>query len=238
MYYFDPMYFLFVAPAILLALWAQAKVKWAYAMASQILSSSGHTGASAARRVLEHGGIYDVGIEQSSGFLSDHYDPRQRVLRLSPEVYHGRSLASLGIAAHEAGHALQHSHGYAPLAIRNGLVPLASVGSNLSMILIMIGLFLDYFHSLLGWNLLLLGIGLFSVTVFFQVVNLPVEFNASSRARESLLALGLVDSDEDRVVKKVLSAAAMTYVAATITAILTLLYYLFRAGLLGGRRDD
>ena len=154
---------------------------------------------------------------------------------MSPDVYCGRSLASLGIAAHEAGHALQHGHGYAPLALRNGLVPLASTGSYLSMFTIMIGLLMSNTHF--GRSMLLVGIGLFSLTVVFQLVNLPVEFNASSRARESLLAIGLVDRDEDAVVKQVLSAAALTYVAATISAVLTLLYYLYRAGLLGGRRD-
>jgi hypothetical protein len=237
MFYFDPLYFILSAPAMLLALWAQAKVKWAYAAASQVPSRSGYTGAAAARKVMESEGVFDVGIEESHGFLSDHYDPRHKVLRLSPDVYHGRSLASLGIAAHEAGHALQHGHGYAPLAIRNGLVPLASVGGNLSMILIVIGMMLMAGGSVFGRNMLFVGIGLFATTVLFQIVNLPVEFNASSRARQSLLAIGLVDHDEDRVVKKVLSAAAMTYVAATITAILTLLYFLLRAGLLGGRRD-
>lgn len=230
--YWDPMYFLFLAPGIVLALWAQAKVKWAYATASKVLARCGYTGAAAARRVLEDAGIYDVGIEESHGFLSDHYDPRHKVLRLSPDVYRGRSLASLGIAAHEAGHAVQHATGYAPLAVRNGLVPLASVGGNLSMLILMVG----FLFSLL--QLVYVGIGLFSLTVLFQLVNLPVEFNASSRARDSLLALGLVTADEDRTVKRVLSAAALTYVAATITAILTLVYYLFRAGLLGGRRDD
>jgi Zn-dependent membrane protease YugP len=187
---------------------------------------------------MEAGGVFDVGIEESRGFMSDHYDPRHKVLRLSPDVYHGRSLASLGIAAHEAGHALQHGRGYAPLAIRNGIVPLASVGSNLSWIILGIGLSLAYAGSALGQKLVLVGVGLFSVFVLFQVINLPVEFNASTRARESLLAIGLVDGHEDVVVKKVLNAAAMTYVAATISAILTLLYYLFRAGLLGGRRND
>lgn len=232
---FDPMYFLFAAPAILLAIWAQAMVKWAYASASQIPSQSGVTGAAAARRVMESEGVLDVGIEESHGFLSDHYDPRHKVLRLSPDVYHGRSLAALGIAAHEAGHALQHGHGYAPLAIRNGLVPLASTGGTLSSIIIFLGVIMS--RTAFGQPMILAGIGLFSIFVLFQLVNLPVEFNASSRARVALLSIGLVDGQEELVVKKVLNAAAMTYVAATISAILTLLYYLFRAGLLGGRRN-
>lgn len=233
---FDPMYLVIVGPAILLALWAQFKVKTAYAAASQVPSHTGYSGCDAARLVMDQAGVEGVDIEEVSGQLSDHYDPRYKVLRLSGAVFHGRSLAALGIAAHEAGHAIQHSHGYAPLALRNGLVPLASVGSNLSMVLIVIGLVLAGAGSLLGQTALLAGIGLFSLTVLFQLVNLPVEFNASSRAREALLTTGLVSPQEDVTVKRVLSAAAMTYVAATITAVLTLLYYLFRAGLLGGRR--
>jgi hypothetical protein len=236
--FFDPMYLVFLAPAMLLAIWAQFKVKSAYAVASRVPSRSGYSGCDVARVVMESAGVFGVDIEEVGGYLSDHYDPRHRVLRLSPEVFHGRSLAAAGIAAHEAGHAIQHGHGFAPLALRNGLVPLASVGGNLSMILIMIGLLIGGASSILGKNMLLAGIALFSLTVLFQLINLPVEFNASSRAREALLSNGLVNAHEDQVVKKVLSAAAMTYVAATITAILTLLYYLFRAGLLGGRRDD
>jgi Zn-dependent membrane protease YugP len=181
---------------------------------------------------MQAGGVFDVEVEQTQGFLSDHYDPRHKVLRLSPDVFNGRSLAALGIGAHEAGHAIQHSHGYAPLALRNLIVPVASLGSSLSWIVIFAGFLLGYF------NLVLVGIGLFSATVVFQLINLPVEFNASSRARQVLLATGLVDAEEDRTVKKVLSAAALTYVAATVSAILTLLYFLYRAGLLGGRRSE
>lgn len=233
---FDPLYFVFLAPAILLVLWAQFKVKSAFAAASQVPSRSGYNGSDVARVVMESAGVFDVDIEEVSGYLSDHYDPRNRILRLSTEVFHGRSLAAAGIAAHEAGHAIQHGRGYAPLALRSGLVPLASVGGNLSMILIMIGIVLAGAGSVLGRTAMLVGIGLFALTVLFQLVNLPVEFNASSRAREALLATGLVNAQEEQVVKRVLRAAAMTYVAATVTAILTLLYYLFRAGLLGGRR--
>lgn len=235
--WFDPIYLVFLAPGILLALWAQAKVKLAYATASQIPARSGCTGATAARRVMEQAGVTDVGIEESHGFLSDHYDPRHKVLRLSRDVYHGRSLAALGIAAHEAGHAIQHGRHYAPLALRNGIVPFASIGGNLGMLLIMLGFV--FVTQPFGRPAMLLGIGLFSLTVLFQLVNLPVEFNASSRGREALLAIGLIDGHEDPVVKKVLSAAALTYVAATVSAILILLYYLLRAGLLGGsRRND
>src|SRR5262245_9481890 len=193
--HWDPMYFVFLAPGMLLALWAQAKVKWAYASASQIPSRSGYTGAMAAQQVMQAGGVFDVQIEQTDGFLSDHYDPRHRVLRLSPDVYSGRSLAALGIGAHEAGHAIQPAHQYTLLTLRNAIVPLASIGGNLSMFVILAGALLSMF------NLIVVGIALFSLTVIFQLVNLPVEFNASSRAREALLATGLVDAEEDRTVK-------------------------------------
>jgi Zn-dependent membrane protease YugP len=234
---FDPMYLVFVAPAMILALWAQWRVKSAYATASGLASRSGRTGADAARAIMKAAGVSGVQIEETGGVLSDHYDPRHKVLRLSHDVFQGRSLAALGIAAHEAGHAIQHAHAYAPLALRNGLVPLASVGGNLSMVLIVVGLLVAAAGLLWGQTVLLAGIGLFSLTVLFQLVNLPVEFNASSRAREALLSIGLVDAHEEQEVRKVLSAAAMTYVAATVTAVLTLLYYLWRAGLLGGRRE-
>jgi hypothetical protein len=171
------------------------------------------------------------------GFLSDHYDPRHKVLRLSPEVYGGRSLASLGIAAHEAGHAIQDARRYAPLVIRNGLVPLASVGGGLSWVIIIAGFVLAGLNRALGESLILVGIGAFSLTVIFQLVNLPVEFDASRRARAALVDGGLVTAEEDGYVKKVLDAAALTYVAATLSSVLTLLYFLFRAGLLGGRDD-
>jgi Zn-dependent membrane protease YugP len=156
-------------------------------------------------------------------FLGDHYDSRHKVLRLSPGVYHGQSLAALGIAAHECGHALQDAQRYGPLVVRNGIVPLANFGSNAAWLLIIGGFLMNWF------GLVLAGIAAFSLVVLFQLINLPVEFNASSRAREILLNQGMVTVEEDQVVKKVLSAAAMTYVAATLTAILTLLYFLFRA---------
>ncbi|MBI1825071.1 MAG: zinc metallopeptidase [Planctomycetes bacterium] len=228
MFYFDPLYFLIVSPAILLALWAQWKVKSAYADASRIPSRSGLTGAGTAQRILNAFGVTDVAIEPVNSFLGDHYDSRHKVLRLSPEVYHGNSLAAVGIAAHEVGHAIQDATAYAPLAFRNGLVPMASIGSNFSFMLIIIGFFLHM------TGLAVAGLALFSVVVLFQIVNLPVEFNASSRARAILLENGIISMDEDKVVAKVLNAAAMTYVAATITAILTLLYYVLRV--FGDRR--
>lgn len=230
MIHLDPKYFLFIGPAILLAMWAQFRIKSAYAQASRRAAASGMSGAETAAEILAANGIRDVKIEAANSFLGDHYDPRHKVLRLSPEVHQGRSLASLGIAAHEVGHAIQHAQHYGPLAIRNGLVPLASVGSNISVLLVILGLVLSL------QPLAIVGLILFGVVVVFQLVNLPVEFNASSRAREILLNRHMITPEEDVVVGKVLSAAAMTYVAATITAVMTLLYY---ASLVfsGQRRD-
>jgi Zn-dependent membrane protease YugP len=229
--YFDPMYFVILAPALVLGAWAQWKVKAAFTRAKQQPCRSGFTGAQAAARVLAVNGLEGVGIEPARGFLSDHYDPRSKTLRLSPDVYNGRSLAAVGIAAHEAGHALQDARGYAPLALRNGIVPLASLGPNLSFVLLIGGFFLQW------TGLIWAGIFLYSAFVLFQLINLPVEYNASSRAREVLLSSGIISANEQGAVRKVLSAAALTYVAATVTAILTLVYFLLRSGVLGGRSD-
>lgn len=233
--FFDPMYFVFVGPAMLLAMWAKWMVKSAYAKGSRHQASSGLSGAETAQRILDAYGISDVGIEAAKSFLGDHYDPKHKMLRLSPEVYQGRSLASLGIAAHEVGHAIQHATAYAPLAIRSSLVPMASIGSNLAVGLIFTGMILTWLVSVTGGQMIAVaGLGLFGVVVLFQVVNLPVEFNASSRARKILLEQGMVTASEDRVVGKVLNAAAMTYVAATITAIMSMLYYAY---IIFGRRN-
>lgn len=232
---FDPMYFIMVGPAILLAMWAQWKVKSAYAMGAKYGSSTGMTGAQAAQRILNVYGVSDVAIEPVNSFLGDHYDPKNKVLRLSPDVYSGKSLSAVGIAAHEVGHALQDAEHYAPLAIRNGLVPMASIGSQLSMGLIMIGFVLLFlFQAGVGQTVAMAGIGLFGVVVLFQLVNLPVEFNASSRARAILVNQQIITQQEDRIVAKVLNAAAMTYVAATIVALMQLLYWL---SIFAGRRD-
>ena len=210
----------------------QFRVQSAFGWAKQIPAHSGYTGAQAAATLLRSAGVEGVDIEPVEGFMTDHYVPGQRVLRLSPEVYGGRSLAALGVAAHECGHALQEATRYPLLVLRNGLVPLAGIGSNLSWIIIMAGFLLH----LAG--LIYVGIAAFAVTVVFQLVNLPVEFDASRRARRALVDAGLVTPEEDATVGKVLNAAALTYVAATVTAVLTLLYFLMRAGLLGGRRND
>jgi Zn-dependent membrane protease YugP len=219
------LYVVFMLPAFLLALWAQAQVKSAFSKGSQYRPRSGLSGAEAARRILEASGLYDIEVERTRGWLGDHYDPRHRVVRLSPDVHDGRTLSALGVAAHEVGHALQQATAYAPLAIRNSIVPMASVGSNLSFFLILIGLFFTPLRVLMG-----VGIALFTMVVIFQLVNLPVEFNASRRARAVLLNNGMITTQEDTVVGKVLHAAAMTYVAATVTAILQLLYFLLLAG--------
>ncbi len=237
--WFDPMYLLFLAPGILLAMWAQWRVQSAYARASEVPARSGYTGAQAADALLNSAGIHDVAIEPNGGYLSDHYVPGQRVLRLSQGVFASRSLAALGIAAHESGHAMQEATRYPLLGLRNFLVPAAGIGSQLSWIVLFVGLGLSGMANALvpfGHFLVYLGIILFAGVVAFQVVNLPVEFDASRRARVALLSADLITPDEDVYVKRVLDAAALTYVAATLTSLLTLLYFLFRAGLLGGRQ--
>jgi Zn-dependent membrane protease YugP len=201
-------------------------------------SSTGITGAQTAYAILRAEGISNVLIEPIAGQLSDHYDPTTKTLRLSEGVYGSDSLAAMGIAAHEVGHALQDAQRYPLMVLRGALVPMASFGSGMSWVVIMVGMFLLAMHLVLGKVVLLAGIGLFSLTVIFQLVNLPVEFDASRRARIALVTHRLIAPEEDEVVKKVLDAAALTYVAATLTTILTLLYYMWRAGLLGGRNDD
>ncbi len=230
--WFDPIYFVFLAPGILLALWAQFRVSTAFHQASQIPTRSGYSGAEAAAAMLAAEGVTDVRIEPTEGFLTDHYVPGQRILRLSHQNYASRSLAAVGIAAHEAGHAIQDAMRYPLLVIRNGLVPLASIGSTAAWIIIAVGFLMQ------AMGLIIAGIIAFALTVLFQLVNLPVEFDASRRARVALVSTGLITAEEEPAVAKVLNAAALTYVAATLTAVLTLLYFLFRAGLLGGRNND
>lgn len=236
--FLDPLYLILLAPGMLLAAWAQWRIHAAYQDGLRHPARSGLTGAEAAAAVLRAAGVTGVGIEAVGGLLTDHYDPGAKVLRLSREVYLGRSLAALGIAAHEVGHAVQDRARYPLLVVRNALVPLASIGSNLSWFLILLGLVLVALRSAWGQPVVLLGVGAFSLTVLFQLVNLPVEFDASRRARALLLEDGLVRIEEDAVVKRVLDAAALTYVAATLTAVLTLVYFLIRAGLLGGGREE
>jgi Zn-dependent membrane protease YugP len=228
MLFFDPMYFVIIAPALLLAFVAQWMVKSAYSKMSQVRASM--SGYEAARRILDASGLQSVEIEQIPGQLSDHYDPRDKVLRLSPEVYRGHSMASVGIAAHEAGHALQDARHYAPLVVRNMAVPVASFGSSFGTILLMVGMAMVFtsMAASLGKWVFLAGIVAFGATVVFQLINLPVEFDASSRAKVQLVNLGIVSGPDLHYVSKVLNAAALTYVAATLQAVLTLLYYVMR----------
>lgn len=228
--FFDPLYFLILSPALLLMLWAQWRVRSTYAAAMEV--DARLSGAAAARHLLDDAGLHDVGIEETEGMLSDHYDPTQRVLRLSHEVYHSRSAAAVGIAAHEAGHALQHATGYAPLTIRNAAVPAAMYGPTLSIILLMIGAVM---HSA---PLVLFGLLAFGGIVFFQLVNLPVEFDASHRAKRMLTEYGIVDGEGAIAVRSVLNAAGWTYVAGTLQSLMTLLYYVLRFGGILSSRDE
>jgi hypothetical protein len=219
-----------ILPALLLSIYAQFKVKSTYSRFSKVSTYRGITGAQAAREILRSAGVHGVDIELTRGFLSDHYDPRSRVLRLSESVYAGDSIASVGVAAHEAGHAIQHAHGYAPLKLRSALVPVSSLGSNLAWPLLIIG------FIFMAQSLILAGIVFFSLAVLFQIVTLPVEFNASSRALQALPASGILSDSEVAGARKVLTAAALTYVAAATAAVLQLVYFLLRAGVLGN--DD
>jgi Zn-dependent membrane protease YugP len=228
MFYYDFNLLIFIAPALLLGLWAQFRIKSSYAAASRAPSSL--SGAAAARHILDSAGLQNVDIEQVPGHLTDHYDPRRKVLGLSTEVYQTRSLAAVGIAAHEAGHALQDADQYAPLVVRNAAVPVAGFGSNIGLLLLILGVVLSQ------PPLLLAGIILFAGVVIFQLVNLPVEFNASNRAKALLVSHGIVHEQEMPHVNRVLNAAALTYVAATLQAVLTLIYYIMI--FTGGRRDD
>ena len=225
-YYYDPTYIILI-PAIILTMYAQFKVSSTTNRYFRVRTQRGYTGEQTAREILNANGIYDVRIEITRGTLSDHYDPRNKVLRLSQDVYRGTSITSVAVAAHECGHAIQHAHGYAPLNIRSSLVPVVNFASNMSWIFIMLGF-------VTRGVLLEVGIILFSASVLFQIVTLPVEFNASSRALTQLTTLGIVDDREVRESRKVLQAAALTYVAAAVTAILQLL----RLVLIANSRDD
>jgi Zn-dependent membrane protease YugP len=231
MMFFDPLYLLLLAPALLLGMWAQWRVHSTYAAAQKMPAPL--SGAAAARHILDSAGLQQVAVEEIPGQLSDHYDPREKVLRLSSDVYRNRTLAAVGIAAHESGHALQDAHQYAPLVVRNASVGIASFGGNVSIMLFFIGMLLS--AKGIGMSLMLAGIVLFGAAVFFQLVNLPVEFNASARAKAQLVNLGIISQDDLYYVDKVLDAAAWTYVAATLQAVLTLVYLILRAS--GSRRD-
>ena len=230
--FFDPLYFLFIGPGMVLALIATFKVKSTFARYSQVMAASGMTGAEAARQMLSRNGVTNVKIERADGFLSDHYDPTSRTLRLSESVYDSASLSAIGVACHEAGHALQHASAYVWLGLRSSLVPATQFGSMGSYIFFLLGMFMH------NPKMILIGIILFSVTVVFSLITLPVEWDASARAKRLMVSSGIVSLREQEDAGRVLNAAFLTYVASAITALLTLLYYLYRAGLLGGRRND
>ncbi len=226
MFFFDPLYFVFLAPGLALSLYATFRTKSTFSKYSQVGSRSGLTGAQAAALMLQRHGVSNVRIERSSGWLSDHYDPSQKALRLSDDVYSSQSLSAIGVACHEAGHAMQDAHGYAMLSMRTALVPATNFSSPFAYIFMIVGIFIQPF--------LLLGVGLFAVGVVFSLVTLPVEWDASRRAKVAMDEAGMLSPEENRHASKVLNAAFLTYLAAAVTSLLTLLYYLFRLGLLGG----
>jgi Zn-dependent membrane protease YugP len=218
-------YLLFVLlPGILIGLWAQARLHFAFKKYSQIAVSSGLTGAQAARRILDSAGLNDMPVEEVEGKLSDHYDPTKRALFLSTDNFHGNSIAAVGVAAHEAGHALQHQSAYAMLNLRMTLVPVTQFASSAYGIILLVGYFMHLMNVMLP-----IVIALFAIITVFQLITLPVEYDASARAKVQLFRLGLVCENERTGVSKVLSAAALTYVAALISSVLTLLYYIAAA---------
>lgn len=235
--YFDPYYLLLVLlPGMLLSGAASWLVKTRFNKYSQVTTRNGYTGAQAAQKLLDNAGIRDVRVVPARGFLSDHYNPVSKELALSEPVYNSHSVAAVGVATHEAGHAIQHARGYWPMFVRSAIVPLANIGSQFGYLTMFGGLILMSMSPTLGKWVLLAGVALFSMVLLFQVITLPVEFDASNRAKRLVVESGII-SDSERVgVDKVLNAAAMTYIAAAISTALTLLYFLMRSGILGGRR--
>ena len=227
-YYFDPTYILVII-GVIISLLASAKVKSSFAKYSNVRSMSGLTGAQAAERILRNAGIFDVSVQRISGHLTDHYDPKNKVLRLSDSVFGNTSVSAIGVAAHECGHAIQHNKEYAPLKIRTALVPVANFGATLSWPLILIGVLFSWSQTLIT-----LGIVLFCAAVLFQIVTLPVEFNASNRTVKILASTGILSDREVSQTKQVLGAAALTYVAAAAASILQLLRLII---LFGGNRN-
>jgi Zn-dependent membrane protease YugP len=229
--YFDPRYLLFIGPALILSLWASWRMRSAFNKYSRVPTARGLTGAQAARILLDTAGLNDVAIEPAQGFLSDHYNPLTKKLALSQPVYSSPSVAAVGVACHEAGHALQHAAHYRPLWLRSAMVPTANIGSKFGYLGMLFGLILHV------QGLFLLGALLFTAVVLFQLVTLPVEYDASARAKKLAFEHGIVFDQERVGMAKVLDAAALTYVAAAISSLMTLLYFLMRSGLLGGRRS-
>ena len=234
---FDPLYLMVIGVGMALSFWASAKTKGTFTKYSQFTTRRGMTGADVATAILRDHGISDVRVEPVAGNLTDHYDPRSKTLRLSEGVYGSRSMAAAGVAAHEVGHAIQHARAYGPLQFRSAWVPVANFGSGLSMFIIIAAFFLGGAATSMGQTAAIIGVGLFATTTIFTLITLPVEFDASKRALLTLQRGGYMTQDELRGAKSVLDAAALTYVAAAVTSILTLLYWAFRLGLLGGRRE-
>ena len=228
-FYFD-WTVLIVLPALVFSIWAQMNVSSTFDKYSKIRTKRGYTGADVARRVLNANGLFDVSIERVQGHLTDHYDPRANVIRLSDSVYSSSTAAAVGVACHEAGHAVQHAKGYFPIKVRMAIIPITKFGSALAMPIFFVGLLLA------APALLSFGILLYAAVAFFQLVTLPVEFNASARALEAIKTSGMFDKEEHKAAKKVLTAAAMTYVAALASSLLTLLRLVILAG--GGRRRN
>ncbi len=228
-YYFDWTYLILI-PAIILSLWAQSNVNNTFRKYAQVQSRRGSTGAEIARKILDMNGLYQVRIERIAGNLSDHFDPKANVVRLSDSTHDSISVGAIGVAAHEVGHAIQHATGYAPIRVRNSIVPAVNICNMLSMPILLVGLLLGGSSQLIN-----LGILLFSATVLFQLITLPVEFNASRRALVTLRGQCLLDNEEADGAEKVLRAAALTYVAAAVSSILSLLRLIL---LFGNRRDD
>ena len=238
---FDPFYWIVIGAGMLFSVWASSRVKGTFAKYSQFTTRSGMTGADVARAILRDHNIHDVKVEPVAGNLSDHYDPRDKTLRLSEPVYSERSMAAFGVAAHEVGHAIQHAQGYAPLKFRSSWVPMASIGSNFAFIVIILALVLGTgmplarggMPAILAW----LGLGLFACTTIFTLVTLPVEFDASKRALQTLEVGGYTTAEETEGARKVLNAAAMTYVAAFAASFMQLLYWAHVLGLFGNRDE-
>lgn len=237
MYYFDWTYIVLVLPCVLLSLWASARVNSTFRKYSQQHSMRRITGAQAAQRVLSANGIGAVRIERVGGNLTDHYDPRANVIRLSDGVYDSTSVAAIGVACHEAGHAVQYAQSYAPIKLRAAVIPVTNFGSKLAMPLILLGLVLSYMSDF-SYTLVYAGIACFGLSLLFQLITLPVEFNASRRAMQAISTAGLLTEDEQRGARRTLSAAAMTYVAATAVSLAQLLRLLVIFGGRGRRRND
>ncbi len=228
----DPLYWVIMLPVLILSILSSIKVKSTFSKFSKVNNSAFMTGKEVAKNLLEKNGLAStIQVNESKGFLTDHYDPSHKVIRLSPQVYNSTSISAIGVAAHETGHAIQHSQSYTPLMLRRILVPIASLGSNLSWILIILG------FAIQALGLIKLGIILFTGVVIFQLITLPVEFNASKRAKIMLTDYGIISKKDLEGINKVLNAAALTYVAAAASGIATLLYFILKLGLLGSNKD-